>query len=69
MSVNRSPAVLGGRSGTEGRAQAGRGVKGLSGWAPFAAIRVFGFVMVAVCLGGLAALVTELHVRRRSRQT
>lgn len=168
MSVNRGPGVLSGPSGTEGRAPVGGGVKGLSGWAPFAvassalfvllvgsnlptplfplyakayglsplmvtllfatmlagaghglafmgslgdvshmapedrkgdivasyyvvvyvgtaipvigvgvltetvgfltAIQVFGCVMVAICLGGLAALVAELHIRRRSRQ-
>jgi hypothetical protein len=33
------------------------------------AIQVFGYTMVAICLGGLAALVSELHVRRRSRET
>jgi hypothetical protein len=33
------------------------------------AIQVFGYIMVAICLGGLAALVSELHVRRRSRET
>jgi hypothetical protein len=33
------------------------------------AIQVFGYVMITICLAGLAALLAELRLRRRSRRT
>jgi hypothetical protein len=33
------------------------------------AIQVFGYVMITICLAGLAEQLTELRLRRRSRRT